>query len=210
MGDAPRPFYERSEAERVAMTLEAIRQGRTVFERWGALAQPEAADWNARAALAAEWLGDQTSIADLGCGTMTLERYLRPDQIYIPVDVVARDHRTIVCDLNREVPPATAAGSAACLGLIEYLHRPKEVLGNLGLHYGAMVVSYCVTDAPEPLHNRRAHAWVNDFDTAGLENLFREAGWAVTKSGWIDKVQRLWLLGSVNGGRQTIASFKCG
>ena len=194
-------FYDRSEDERTTITLSTINEGRTLFERWTALTTSEAASWNLRAVAAAKWLDDEAGVADLGCGTMHLERYLRPDQIYIPVDVVARDSRTIVCDFNREALPPTPF-AAACLGLIEYLHKPQEFLSILSAQYKVAVVSYCVTDAPGAFQNRRAHGWVNDFNTAGCEAVFRESGWAILDRRWIDDLQLIWRLGSQHADRQ--------
>ncbi|WP_156967606.1 hypothetical protein [Methylosinus sp. PW1] len=188
------PFYDRSEAERTAITKEAIDENRTVMERWAALTAAEAEPWSARAAMAAVWLADECSVADLGCATMTLERYLKPKQKYIPVDVVARDHRTVVCDFNLEAPPPTPAIAAACLGLIEYIHTPTNFMALIGAQYQTTVVSYCVTDAPAAPQNRRANAWVNDFDTASIEGIFHKTGWTISQSRWVDDLQRIWLL----------------
>ena len=192
------PFYDRSEAERIAITMAAISEGRTVLERWAVLADPEANPWSERAAMAAKLLADEADVVDLGCGTMNLERHLRPGQAYIPMDVVARDARTIICDFNRELPPPTSASAAACLGLLEYLHKPHEFMSTLSRQYKSVVVSYCVVDAPEALQKRREHAWVNDFDTARLEELFAAAGWTTMDCRWIDSWQRLWRLNSTH------------
>jgi hypothetical protein len=192
------PFYDRSEEERIAITMASISERRTVLERWAVLADTEANPWSARAAMAAELLADEAGVTDLGCGTMNLERYLHTGQSYIPIDVVARDARTIVCDFNREMPPQTSASAAACLGLIEYLHKPDDFMRVLRGQYKTAVVSYCVADAPEAPQKRREHAWVNDFDTAGVEALFLATGWNSTECRWIDKIQRLWRLNSAN------------
>lgn len=45
-------------------------------------------------------------VLDIGCGCMELERFLlqeenRRDIQYIPSDLIARDARTIICDLNK-------------------------------------------------------------------------------------------------------------
>src|SRR3712207_7606350 len=45
-----------------------------------------------------------TTLFRSGCGMMTLERDLPAPVGYLPCDVVRRDHRTILCDLNREPP----------------------------------------------------------------------------------------------------------
>lgn len=195
VSEHPTPFYEFSREQRVAMTEAAISGRSTVMARWSALDVAEASPWSLRAEIAAALLADQASVADFGCATMTLEKLLRPDQLYVPIDVVARDARTMVCDFNREPPPPTAANAAACLGLIEYLHAPDVFLARLREHYRVAVVSYCVTDAPQAPSNRREHAWVNDFDTAGIGNLVVGAGWRIEESREVDAIQRIWRLG---------------
>lgn len=195
--DSSISFYDRSEAERVAITVAAIEEGRTVMERWSVLGDTEANPWSARAALAAEWLVGEAAVVDLGCGTMNLERYLAPGQVYIPVDVVARDGRTLVCDFNREPPPKTQASAAVCLGLIEYILQPSAFMVELRRLYKSVVISYCTTDAPQAPPLRREHAWVNDFDTAGLEAMFREAGWSVEERRKVDDVQLLFRLAAL-------------
>jgi hypothetical protein len=125
---------------------------------------------------------------------MNLAQSLRPDQTYIPVDVVARDARTLVCDLNCQAPPNTGATSAALLGLLEYLHDPGAVLRQLGSQYSVIVVSYNVADAPHSAPNRREHAWVNDFTNASLRELFRAAGWRPDEERTVDERQTMWRL----------------
>lgn len=188
------PFYDRSEEDRVALTEKAMAEQRTVLERWRALADPEAEGWNARAALAAAWLTQQDSVLDLGCGTMTLERYLQAGTRYYPSDVAVRDARTIVVDYNVQPPPHVDAKAVAILGVLEYLFDPLSFLRALSAQYSICVVSYCVTDAPKPLTPRRSHAWVNDFDRAGIEHLFELASWDIHKFQMIDDLQGLWRL----------------
>lgn len=187
-------FYRLTEAERVALTENAINERSTVLERWVHLDSHEAELSSGRAALAAEFLEASDSVVDLGCGTMTLERYLRPGVRYFPVDVCARDARTLVCDFNVEPVPTTSASAAACLGLLEYLFDAPAFMRALRDLYATCAVSYCVSDAPEPLLPRMAHAWVHDFDCASLEKSFENAGWTVERSQAVDKVQMLWRL----------------
>ncbi|NLH83282.1 MAG: class I SAM-dependent methyltransferase [Phyllobacteriaceae bacterium] len=188
------PFYDLSLTDRVALTETAFREKRTLIERWRALEPSEAQPWNRRAAKAAEFLQDQPSVADFGCGTMNLEHHLRPDQIYVPLDVVARDDRTLVCDLNLQPPPETGATAAAFLGVLEYLFDPPGVLQEIARRYRVLVVSYCITDAPNAPTDRRQHAWVNDFSEADILNLFERSGWRPEQSGMIDQMQKLWRL----------------
>ena len=188
------PFYQRSLEERLALTAAAIREKRTLIERWTALEAAEARPWSRRAAFAAEYLRDQPAVADFGCGTMTLAALLQPHQRYIPLDLVARDPRTLICDLNLQPPPETGATAAAFLGLVEYLHDPLSVLQRLSRQYRVLVVSYCTTDSPKAPPNRREHAWVNDFSDAEMQTLFRQSGWIVDAERRIDNMQKIWRL----------------
>ncbi len=188
------PFYDLTEARRIALTEQAEAQRRTLLERWTALEAPEADPWSKRAALAAEYLGFAEFIADLGCGTMILERYLRRGTRYLPVDVCRRDDRTTVCDFNVDPPPETGADAAACLGLLEYLYDAPGFMTALRPLYPACVASYCVIDAPEPLLPRKSHAWVNAFDQASLSAAFEHTGWSIKRCEPVDNVQIMWLL----------------
>lgn len=189
------PFYGRSEDERSALVRAAVQEKRTLLERWANLTEQEASGWSARAAMAAKWLAGFDSVADFGAGPMHLERYLRPGQSYVPLDVVARDQRTIVCDFNTTSPPETGAEAAACLGLLEYLFDPLAFLRALRQHYRHAVVSYCVSDSPDAPENRLQHAWVNAFSTAELRVQLEEAGWRILDEAPVDDLQRLWRLG---------------
>jgi hypothetical protein len=191
-------FYDLSETQRSALTERALAERRTLSERWTALGKPETDNWDGRASLAAEWLATETSVLDLGCGTMNLERYL-PGSRYYPSDVVARDDRTIVADYNVQSPPKTDARAVACLGLLEYLYDPLSFMHALSAQYPLCVVSYCMTDAPKPLEPRRSHGWVNDFDRPGIETIFEMAEWDVDAFRMVDDIQGLWRLRRTTG-----------
>jgi hypothetical protein len=195
-GGGPTPFYDLSEQARVAVTEQAMSAKTTLVSRWSALALAEATPWGRRAAVAAEMLGPVRSVADIGCGLMTLEQHLGPDVRYIPVDVVRRDERTLVCDLNAGPLPVLGAEAAACLGIIEYLFDADALLWNLRRQCAACVVSYnpLEVDAKREPAPRRAHGWVNDFSASELEALFTAAGWAVEGVRETDGGQRLWRL----------------
>jgi len=196
-------FYDLPDAERIARTEEAIATKSSLLSRWAALGPTEAAPWDGRAAAAAAWLAPNASVADIGCGTMVLERSLKPGTRYVPVDILRRDERTAVCDLNVEALPALDAEAAACLGLLEYLFDIQSVLTALRAQFRACVLSYNTVDAKEscggsldgsPNSGRRAHAWVNDLSTAELEALFSTAGWTVELKRELDASQTMWRL----------------
>ncbi|MHC3126170.1 hypothetical protein OB03_02170 [Brevundimonas sp. GN22] len=184
-------FYSLSQEERIQLTEAAIRDGGTLRSRWEALADGEAKPWTARSARAAELLGPVESVLDVGCGTMGLEPLLQT-QRYVPSDVVARDERTIVRDYNREGPPPVQVEAVAVLGVLEYLLDPEGFMRQL--QADKAVVTYCTTDSPSPLEPRRSHAWVNDMDTATVEQMFARAGWTIRSDEQLDGAQRIWLL----------------
>jgi hypothetical protein len=193
-------FLSLSEDKRIELTETTIANGKTLIERWVALDINEANPWSQRASLAAEFIGNPDGVVDMGAGTMNLERYIPTSTSYYPVDVVQRDARTLVCDFNIEQAPRLPVSTVACLGLLEYLFDVPKFLCELVEHYTVCVVTYCVTDAPEPLTPRRAYSWVNDYDKNGIENIFKSSGWLVEKCTSVDPVQFIWKLRAQNVG----------
>ncbi|CAN7632012.1 methyltransferase domain-containing protein [Pararhizobium sp. LjRoot238] len=187
-------FYNLSEKERIALTERAITERRTVTERWSTLEQTEAEPWKPRARIAARLLGTPRSVLDLGCGVMALEELLPSATTYYPVDVVSRDSRTIVCDFNNASPPRIKAEAVTCLGLLEYLFAPEALLNTLSWRHDRAVISYCITDAPKPVVERRAHAWVNGMSSQQVEALFHATGWNILQRQLVDQIQMIWLL----------------
>jgi len=187
-------FFDLDIEDRIALTEDAIEQKATVMCRWENLYSDRASGWNHRAAIAAGMLMDCQSVADMGCGHMTLERYLAPATRYLPVDVVRRDERTNVVDFNHAPPPLLATHAAACLGLLEYLHDVEGFLGKLHTGYPVVVLSYNLANGHILLKQRRAHAWVNDYSVDQMAALFEATGWEATEALSLDGHQMLWKL----------------
>lgn len=181
-------FQDLSKAERVALVRRAVAERRSLIERWAALTMPEAAPWERRAAIVGPLLADCDSVADLGCGVMLLRGHLRPGTRYVPVDIVARDQDTVVVDLNRQPPPKLDVDGWAAVGLLEYLFDVPALLLELS---GTLVTSYNVTDLTN--QDRLSNAWVNDYDTAGLEAVFADTGWTIVARETLGR-QRIWKL----------------
>jgi hypothetical protein len=187
-------FYDFDEITRVAMTESAIDQRRTLVERWEAINAAESGGWIPRAHIAATLLVGARSVADFGCGDMSLEKCLPPETIYHPVDVVRRDARTIVVDLNTTPPPELNVDACVCLGLLEYLFDVPGFLTAVWRSCEILVASYNTIDLGDPQLNRRSHAWVNDYDRIGLEVEFLRAGWKIKNAVICDGRQLLWRL----------------
>jgi len=177
------------EAERRKRVVAA---GQTDLERWGDPVQLEAM-WQARSVLAADLVPAGSRVLELGCGAMTLEQHLPFGCSYQPCDVVARDERTIVVDLNTHGVPATAV--AACdlvvmLGLWEYLFKPAEIFAALARAGRPILCSYCPTELTAHV-DRRALGWVNDFSLAAFLELARQSGYRPALQRQIDDLQYL-------------------
>ena len=135
------------------------------------------------------------SVADLGCGTMQLEKMLRPDTAYLPVDVINRDNRTVVVDFNQGLlPPVVAAVSAALLGIVEYIHDVTALLTQCRERFQTIVIAYNCADAANPITERRMHAWVNDLGREAIEAIFLASGWQIANRIKLDNNQFLWKL----------------
>jgi hypothetical protein len=98
--------------------------------------------WKKRAAAAARWMLPATTILDIGCGDMTLERLLPPGCRYIPSDVVKRDDRTVVCDLNKDQLPPMFVTYAVVLGVMEHLVNPYNCIKELEKLACPVIISY--------------------------------------------------------------------
>lgn len=171
-----------------------IRAGKTDLARWRNPGNLEPA-WAHRAIKAAAWIPQGATVVDLGCGAMSIEPHLPPGTAYVPCDIVARDARTVLCDLNQAGPPpeAYAADRVLMLGLLEYLYAPKDALEALAKHGRRIICSYCPVDY-SPGRDRRALGWVNDFSLRQLEDLFHAAGYWIKSQERIDPVQALFVL----------------
>lgn len=188
-----------SEVER---RKQVIASGKTDFDRWSDSRQLEAA-WEARAKYASNFIPAGIAILDIGCGAMKLECYLPYGTHYVPADVVRRDDRTVVLDLNEGPLPAShlaAADLIVMLGVWEYLYRPEVVLAAFAAGGKPILCSYCPTDAGVPL-DRRALGWVNDYTLSEFTGLAERNGYQVALSRRVDDVQYLFKL--TPGGRKS-------
>jgi hypothetical protein len=191
----PAPGDWAAVVDRVAQELKALAPASPAVRasdtaRWSDPANLDPG-WDRRARIAADFIPAGAAVLDLGCGAMTLERFLPPGCQYLPCDLVPRDPRTIVRDFNRdEFPEATPAHFAAVLGVLEYIHDWKAFLRRLrGLEIPC-VATYCPTDFGANL-DRRALGWVNHLSLEDLASGIAEAGFSIRSSLRIDGLQVL-------------------
>lgn len=165
----------------------------TDLDRW-ANAERLASDWDRRCDFVARFVRPGLRIIDIGCGRMAVERLFAP-AAYVPVDVVARDARTKVIDLNGQpLPTAWLNGMqlATMLGVFEYLTDPRSVMAGLASQGIPLLASYnCTELAPDA--PRADLGWVNAYDIAGIEALARAAGYRPVFRYIFANTQALWL-----------------
>lgn len=184
-------FQDRDEFEIAALKNRA--KSETLLDVWQDIPASSVDNWSPRAALAAELLRDVKSVADIGCGAMTLERYL-VNARYVPVDCVRRDERTVVVDLNREPTPVLHTDAAALLGVVEYIHDVPKLLRELAASYRITLITYNCSDLLEN-HANAANIWVNSYSSSELEAEFTKAGLTIEDKRQLG-TQMLWLLSS--------------
>ena len=147
--------------------------------------------WPERIKLAAEWIPRASTVLDLGCGDMSLERHL-VDCCYIPCDVVKRDGRTIVCDLNAARPRVPVHPThIVALGLLEYITDPPALVEFFGQARCAVITSYHPTDLDTTTF-RSAEGWLNALSLHDIILMFNNAGMTLTHRRPVNTSQELY------------------
>jgi hypothetical protein len=141
-------------------------------KRWSSLAEFPPA-WSVRIERMAKFIDRPGRVADFGCGPMWLERFLRTDNTYVPVDYVRRDERTIVVDLNADRIPPLHAEVAFLSGVLEYVEDVDSVVSQLeAQEFSRLIVSYNTVENVPDMEQRRQLHWVSHLDLATLLQLF--------------------------------------
>jgi hypothetical protein len=192
----PINFYDLDLTERQKLVKFAVNSRKTLVSRWKSLASEYTDSWSLRAQRAAQMIGHQSSVVDLGCGMMTLENFLQPTTVYIPADVVRRDDRTKVVDLNKQDLPDFGAECLVGLGLIEYIFDVPKLLLRMSDCYSNVLLSYNSIDNYPNQDERTGHAWVNHFSIVEIESMLTENGFRIDEIVQHDATQTMWKLTS--------------
>ncbi|CAM8468395.1 tetratricopeptide repeat protein [Candidatus Methylopumilus universalis] len=146
-----------------------------------------------RAIIAARWINSGTNVLDIGCGKMVLEKHLPIGCNYIPCDIVKRDERTNLVDLNDSVIPDTLlknTDTIVFLGVLEYLFDLDRLFNQLSLSGKTILCSYCGTEKSRKL-DRTNLGWVNDLNLKDFERMVSKHNMEIEKFEQIDSVQYL-------------------
>lgn len=151
--------------------------------------------WRYRSTLAARHVPPGATVLDIGCGKMALEEMLPERCRYIPVDLVARDSRTVVCDLNNgEYPHADGITHIVVLGVLEYLSDAGAFFAWLArAECKSLILSYVTLNERMPPPKRRAVGWVNDFVREELLDLATRSHFELASEEWINQNGRIFV-----------------
>ncbi|WP_311274793.1 polysaccharide pyruvyl transferase family protein [Methylobacterium sp. WCS2018Hpa-22] len=151
----------------------------TDYERWSNT-DGLSLRWNNRAKFAAQFVRPGLSIVDIGCGAMAVEGIFSASS-YVPCDVVQRDDRTKVIDLNAEpIPGEWFAGAdvVVMLGVLEYIADIASVLRAIFDAGKPIITSYHPTNRNPDLEER-SHTWISSCTVEEFESLIRECGFLI-------------------------------
>jgi hypothetical protein len=172
---------------RAAQTIFRRAQNQSDVARWRDDANLNAS-WDTRTAMLATMIAPGSAVLEFGAGRIVLPRYLPANCTYTPSDLVDRGQGTIVCDLNAAtLPPFPGFQVAVFSGVLEYVNDLPRLLAHLARDFETIVASYAVADFLNQCTalSRRAHGWVNDFNSREIEELFLRAGFqCAEKSAW--------------------------
>jgi hypothetical protein len=167
--------------------------------RWSDPAALEPA-WDARSELASQFIPAGAHVLDLGCGNMSLQRFLPYGCTYRGCDLVARDAQTIVCDFNKGEFPTDAAADAdiiSVLGVLEYVTDAEAFFTHLRSADCDVILSYCAVDLSGSI-DRASLGWLNHFSFLDLSELLDRHGFRIASTQPVDSLQVLMRLTPVD------------
>ncbi|MBI5120026.1 MAG: FkbM family methyltransferase [Rhodospirillales bacterium] len=193
----PLPAYPRPDVQEVTSPTQPERArlaGEAKVRRTEALMRAKASDggfWadpanlaslvDERAKAAAGLLPGQGRVLDLGAGLMRVRTHLAKGVDYQPADLVPWSAETLAVDLNQDQFPQGRFAAILLLEVLEFLHEPEKILAACRASGDSLVMTYRLR-ADEPLQERRAQGWFNDFDEKELTALLDRTGWRIDLS----------------------------
>jgi hypothetical protein len=147
-------------AEELERRRRIVASGQTDFDRWRDLSNFSPL-WDGRAEAAGSWIPPGSVVLDLGCGRMSLERYLPAGATYYPSDLYPRDQRTLLCNLNLDALPELPGIQVICaLGVAEYLDDVPRFYREVRDRNVRFITSYHPHKARH-VFDRPSLGWVN-------------------------------------------------
>ncbi|NDV24365.1 FkbM family methyltransferase [Desulfovibrio sp. JC022] len=165
-----------SENFMIGFTQQLIKEKKTDCGRWSS--------WNMlgneadlRAGMAGQLVPENSSVLDAGAGVMLLRDYIPESSTYIPLDIVARNRKTIVADLNQQQFPEQNFDVICALFLLEFIHEPQIFFDWAFSHAEKMIFTYHPFMPGKDVSKRRAAGFFNDFNINELKLMVEKSGW---------------------------------
>lgn len=157
---------------RKSSTESLISSKQSDIERWSHKESLMPA-WDDRTKLIASLVPDGTKVFEFGAGAGVLKSFLPADCVYEKSDLVDRDGKTRVIDLNAEnLEPLVGFDTAVFSGVFEYIHDIPRLAGFLTKHFETVIFSYAALEKNS--QDRRGHGWVNDYTIKALLDIFHK------------------------------------
>jgi hypothetical protein len=135
--------------------------------------------WEGRNHAAAALVSPGSTVLDLGCGRMSLRRYLPSGCRYFPADLPKWSNEVIAVDLEAGEYPSGRYDYVVLLGVLECLTNPAAVLAATADHTSTLIAGYSHPGPQSNLPRRRNALWINDLNEDDLRLMFHAAGWAI-------------------------------
>ncbi|MBN9657090.1 MAG: hypothetical protein J0H49_02875 [Acidobacteria bacterium] len=135
--------------------------------------------WEGRNRAAAALIPPGATVLDLGCGRMSLRRFLPSGCQYFPADLPKWSAEVIRVDLDAGEFPPGRYDYVVLLGVLEYLTNPAAVVAAAADHTRTLIAGYSHPGPQSVISQRRNALWINDFYVDDLRALFRSTGWTI-------------------------------
>lgn len=153
----------------------------------------EGISWPARSKMMASWIPASSTVIDLGGGDEELLSFLKVPVRYFPVDKFKRTERTILADLDKDLPQIPDLDRFAwpkyivAAGLFEYITDPGDLMKKIRIYGDRLITSYKYL-VGKPKMARPTHLSAIEF-----EEKLEAAGWAIEEKIDYSEFQRLYL-----------------
>ena len=139
--------------------------------------------WATRAALAARLVPDGVSVLEIGEGSGAFRTLVQDRRDYLGADLAPLNPQTLALDLDRDPLPRGVFDYVVMLGVLEYLHFPKQALEKAHSTARRAIFSYCQLKPGQTGSNspRRERGWLNDFSRDELLATAARAGWRLLR-----------------------------
>ena len=152
------------------------------------------AGWEERNAIIASHISKGASVIDLGCGKMTLRKFLAPECTYQPVDIVKRSPDCIVCNFNKkQLPQRAKYDYVVCSGLLEYIHDLPSFISGIQSYANTFIITYSTMEYFPSKSLRARNGWVNTLTDEDIISLITKTGAQISHKETIYSNQTLYV-----------------